>query len=299
MPAVEERDDFAGATRSATAPTIGAYEYDPSKETLGVDIRIETGVLKEGSSGTAEAIVSGAGDAPVEYEWYLDGQLVSTDAKPVFENLAAGYRHLQLVVRTQGQTLGAELEKAESQAAKEANAPGGQIGAKTKDQIKKAKAKIEGEGCTDAFTIPFSASSLNLSHPHFIKLRLIEGGKEIASTFYWRSASKYEGPKTVTGPCVVGFEKLSELPPTTLKLARTTAGAKVTNTGGRIAFMVNVQAYGQDGRRIVPVHYSDNFFSLLPGEAREVSVEGRPDGAEIRAEAWNGAATDAANACQF
>ena len=104
--------DFAGATRSATAPTIGAYEYDPLKETLGVDIRIETGVLKEGSSGTAEAIVSGAGDAPVEYEWYLDGQLVSTDAKPVFENLAAGYRHLQLVVRTQGQTLGAELEKA-------------------------------------------------------------------------------------------------------------------------------------------------------------------------------------------
>ena len=76
---------------------------------------------------------------------------------------------------------------------------------------------------------------------------------------------------------------------------RTATGAKVTNAGERIAFMVNVQCFGTDGKRIVPVHYSDNFFSLLPGEAREVSVEGCPDGAEIRAEAWNGAATAAAS----
>ena len=158
---------------------------------------------------------------------------------------------------------------------------------------KETKARVEGEGCRDAFTIPFSTSGLNLTAPHFIKLRLFGKGVEIASTFYWRSASRYEGPKTVTGPCVAGFEKLNELPKTTLRLVRTAKGVKVTNTGERIAFMVNVQCFGKDGKRIVPVHYSDNFFSLLPGETREVSVEGCPDGAEIRAEAWNGAAADA------
>ena len=149
------------------------------------------------------------------------------------------------------------------------------------------KVKVAGEGCREAFIIPFSTSSLHLSKPHFIKLRLLENGNEIASTFYWRSASRYEGPKTVTGPCVVGFEKLNELPKTTLKLERTEQGAKVTNTGDKIAFMVNVQCFGKDGKRIVPVHYSDNYFALLPGEFRAVAVADLPDGVEFRVSAWN------------
>ena len=154
---------------------------------------------------------------------------------------------------------------------------------------REAKAKTEGEGCWDVFTIPFSTSvsSLHLSLPHFIKLRLIENGKEIASTFYWRSASEYKGAATVTGPCVAGFEKLSDLPKTTLELTRTERGARVTNAGGRIAFMVNVQCFGKDGRRIVPVHYSDNFFSLLPGESREVEIDGAGEEARVAASAWN------------
>ena len=154
---------------------------------------------------------------------------------------------------------------------------------------REAKAKTEGEGCWDVFTIPFSTSvsSLHLSLPHFIKLRLIENGKEIASTFYWRSASEYKGAATVTGPCVAGFEKLSDLPKTTLELTRTERGARVTNAGGRIAFMVNVQCFGKDGKRIVPVHYSDNFFSLLPGESREVEINGAGEEARVAASAWN------------
>jgi len=152
---------------------------------------------------------------------------------------------------------------------------------------KEAKATIDGEGCTDLFTIPFSTSSLHLLLPHFIKLRLIENGREIASTFYWRSASEYKGAKTVTGPCVVGFEKLDELPKTTLKLERTEKGAHVTNTGDKIAFMVSVQCYGKDGKRSVPVHYSDNFFALLPGESRSVSIDGCDSSADVRVSSWN------------
>ena len=154
---------------------------------------------------------------------------------------------------------------------------------------KTAKVKTEGEGCWNLFQIPFSDATLStcLSLPHFVKLRLIEGGREIASTFYWRSSSKYEGPKTVTGPCVAGFEKLDELPKTTLVLERTAQGAKVTNTGGKIAFMVNVQCFGRDAKRVVPVQYKDNFVSLLPGETRLVEFECMPNTESVSAGAWN------------
>ena len=139
------------------------------------------------------------------------------------------------------------------------------------------------------FKIPFAelAKGQDLSRPHFIKLRLSENGTEIASTFYWRSGSEYKGPGTVTGPCVACFEALDDLPKTTLKAVDVADGVRVTNTGGRIAFMVEVQCFDDTGRRIVPVNYSDNFFSLLPGETRLVRFE-RPQNLKlVRTTCWN------------
>ena len=153
---------------------------------------------------------------------------------------------------------------------------------------KTADVKVEGERCVDAFAIPFSTSpatsSLCLPRPHFIKLRLLEGGREIASTFYWRSNAKYGGPKSVTGPCVSGFEALADLPPTKVSVRREGKRILLSNDGDRIAFMVNVQCYGKDGRRIVPVHYSDNFVSLLPGERAELEFDPPQGDFEIRAQ---------------
>ena len=151
---------------------------------------------------------------------------------------------------------------------------------------KEAKAKVEGEECRSLFTIPFETSGLNLNEPHFIKLRLIENGKEIASTFYWRSASKYEGAETVTGPCVAGFEKLNELPKTKVSLACDGKFMTLSNDGEKIAFFAEVQFY-KDGRRCVPVFFSDNFVTLLPGEKAEIRVEDVPKGAEARLSGWN------------
>ena len=80
-----------------------------------------------------------------------------------------------------------------------------------------AKVEVPGETCVDVFAIPFGAEpALNFDKPHFIKLRLMEGGDEVASTFYWRSCSVYAGPESATGPCVGGFEDLDALPKTTL-----------------------------------------------------------------------------------
>ena len=148
---------------------------------------------------------------------------------------------------------------------------------------------VPGESCVEAFTIPFA--SLALPKPHFIKLRLLENEKEIDGTFYWRSNSEWKGQNTVTGPCVGGFEGLSSLPPTTLAVERMGDSIAVRNTGDKIAFMVEVKALDAQGRRIVPTHYSDNFFSLLPGEEKTVVADHPPSKFTWSATAWNTAST--------
>lgn len=67
----------------------------------------------------------------------------------------------------------------------------------------------------DLFKIEFPA---NISQVHFIKLRLYnEKGKEVASTFYWRSSDKYEGSKPSPVLLPPGLESLSQLKQTRLK----------------------------------------------------------------------------------
>ena len=157
---------------------------------------------------------------------------------------------------------------------------------------KEAKVEVEGEGCVEAFTIPFDANGTSrlqgLAKPHFIKLRLYEQGKEIASTFYWRSNSAYsdERREEAVGPCAGGFEELANLPRTTLKVERTSQGVTVTNTGDKLAFFVRLKAM-KDGRLVVPVHYSDNYLNLLPGESAEVVIEDLPPDAELVVSEWN------------
>lgn len=131
----------------------------------------------------------------------------------------------------------------------------------------------------DAFTIRFPE---DISQVHFIKLRLKdEKGQQVSSNFYWRSKDKYEGKKTLTGPATSGFESLSRLKKTTLKTSykvRKNADSyfvEVTlkNTSRAIAFFTQLQFLDRDRRPIRPSFYTDNFFSLLPGESKTVTIE--------------------------
>ena len=161
---------------------------------------------------------------------------------------------------------------------------------------REAEVKVKAETVVDTFEIPFgSIKQSNNSNnqtfgelPHFIKLRLFESGREIASTFYWRSNSVYgeEKREEAVGPCAGGFEELANLPRTTLKVERTATGVKVTNTGDKLAFFVRIRAM-KDGKLVVPVHYSDNYLNLLPGESSDVEVEDLPQNAEFDVSAWN------------
>lgn len=131
----------------------------------------------------------------------------------------------------------------------------------------------------DVFKIDFPAS---LSQVHFIKLRLLDSkNKEVANTFYWRSKDVYEGAKTLTGPTSSGFESLSTLKEAKLKTKYKTRevdgryyiDAEIKNTSGSIAFFTQLQFLDGEGKPVRPSFYTDNFFSLLPGESKKVIIE--------------------------
>ena len=164
---------------------------------------------------------------------------------------------------------------------------------------KSAPVTVPAERCVEVFKVEFPP----LDKPHFIRLSVREAGREIASTFYWRSPEKYEPtregerprePKTpdaLTGPCTAGFESLSALPRTTLAVqtsdAAGTLRVTVANTGDKIAFLTRLALTGEDGKPLRPSFYSDNWFSLLPGESKTVAVSHPAKPFKLSVSAWN------------
>lgn len=131
----------------------------------------------------------------------------------------------------------------------------------------------------DAFKIDFPEE---LSQVHFIKLRLLDDkGKQVGSNFYWRSKDSYEGAKTLTGPATSGFESINQLPKVRLSAkykTRTDSGnyyidIELKNSSRNIAFFTQIQFLDKNNKPVRPSFYTDNFFSLLPGESRKVTID--------------------------
>ncbi len=131
----------------------------------------------------------------------------------------------------------------------------------------------------DLITIPFPE---DISPVHFIKLRLFNNsGKEIGSNFYWRSTDKYLGRNTVSGPCTGGFQDINKLPIIKVDAkysvgidenGENTVTVRLANKNKSIAFFTRLQWLGPDGKPMRPSFYSDNFFSLIPGEKKTVTI---------------------------
>jgi hypothetical protein len=109
----------------------------------------------------------------------------------------------------------------------------------------------------------------DLSSVHFIKLTLKEGGKTISDNFYWRG--------TEDG----NYQALNDLPAveldnrTTVRRSGTdwTLKTKLKNASATPVLMVRLKVTGMEsGERILPVFYSDNFVSLLPGEVKIITM---------------------------
>ena len=168
----------------------------------------------------------------------------------------------------------------------------------TKIFSKEAKINIPEDGvCEDIFKIDFPT---DVTGVHFIKLRLLnEKGKEVGSNFYWRSNSKYEGKNTLTGPTTAGFQDLSKLKKAKLRVNYKTREENngffveidINNTSGSIAFFTQLQFLDGNDSPVRPSFYTDNFFSLLPGERKiitiEVNKEKLPENRKLVVKGWN------------
>ena len=123
---------------------------------------------------------------------------------------------------------------------------------------------------TDAGEIKFPD---HLSSVHFVKLELRDAYNHLVSdNFYWRAATNQPDD----------FQALNELPTVPLDI-RAAAGTKdghclinvsVHNPTHSIALMAHFQLrQARSGQRVLPVFYSDNYLSLLPGETKALTIE--------------------------
>ncbi len=104
----------------------------------------------------------------------------------------------------------------------------------------------------------------------FVKLILRRGAEKVSDNFYWSSGK---------GESCTDLNKLPgvALPATASWLEKgptCRVRVEVSNPTPTVALMIRLKVQrNHSGARVLPVFYSDNYFSLLPGESREVMLE--------------------------
>jgi exo-1,4-beta-D-glucosaminidase len=146
----------------------------------------------------------------------------------------------------------------------------------------------------------------DLTKTYFVVLTMSDAsGKRIDSNLYWLSTSPetfdWAGHKWYYTPTktFADFTQLNSLPKVKLtKSVRTARQADkvrttvtLKNPSKTIAFMVRLKAE-QKGQELLPVLWEDNYFSLLPGEERQVTATHDADVAgtaplQVVAQGWN------------
>lgn len=125
----------------------------------------------------------------------------------------------------------------------------------------------------------------NVHGTYFLKTEIFgPDGNSIADNFYWLSGQedqvKWEEYHWCFTPTAryADFSELSRLPKASVK-ARVNGRRNgnysilVTNGSDKIAFCVQLVLSDRDGECVTPVVWSDNYFSLLPGESKVVTVQ--------------------------
>lgn len=85
----------------------------------------------------------------------------------------------------------------------------------------------------------------------------------------------------MTGPTTSGFQTLSELPKAKLKTRmkyyikdkRRYIELDIKNTASVVALFTQLQLLDDNGKPVRPSFYTDNFFSLLPGESKHIIID--------------------------
>jgi mannosylglycoprotein endo-beta-mannosidase len=110
-----------------------------------------------------------------------------------------------------------------------------------------------------------------ISPLYFVKLDLLDSaGKLISANFYWQ---------TVAQDDFMGLEKLQKARFAVAATAeerdsKTILTVTLANQSDLIGLMTHLQLHRKtSGARVLPVFYSDNYVSLVPGETRTITIE--------------------------
>ncbi len=165
---------------------------------------------------------------------------------------------------------------------------------------------LEPDSSTKAFDLP---NPDGLTATYFLKLELHDAaGKLVSDNFYWLSTKldtlDWAGrTDTVYTPQkeFADLSALNTLPKATVAVSKKLAlngsefllTVQVENKGDSVAFMIHPRVLrGKGGEDVTPIFWSDNYFSLLPGEKKTVTARfGRSSigGAtpELVVDGWN------------
>jgi len=150
-----------------------------------------------------------------------------------------------------------------------------------------AKLDIAPDGTKRVLTLP---ELPDVSPVYFVKLELHDAaGKLMSENFYWLSTKGDTLDKPKTGSDwyytptkqFADFTALNNLPPVKLKvLAKSGRSGNeyathvtVENPSKSLAFFVHLKVNdAKTGEEILPVIWEDNYFSLLPGEKRDITA---------------------------
>lgn len=98
-----------------------------------------------------------------------------------------------------------------------------------------------------------------------VKLELHDsGGRLLSDNLYWLAANSAE------------YRQLDELPAATLSISQGSSlnAIRIENTSNVPALEIKLTLLDPStGLRVLPVYYSDNYISLLPGETKEITVD--------------------------
>ena len=128
-----------------------------------------------------------------------------------------------------------------------------------------------------------------LTGTYFLRLTVEYGGKLHSSNQYWLSTK----PETLDWKkstwyytptqSFADYTALKQLQQVKLNVTNTTehpgnedvTHVTVENPSKALAFFVKVKVNKGNGGEVLPIFYEDNYFSLLPGEKREISARYR------------------------
>jgi len=158
-------------------------------------------------------------------------------------------------------------------------------------------ADVEENSATRLFNLP---EIPGLSSTYFVSLLLADtSGKTVSRNFYWLSTTPetldWEKSNWYVTPTktFADYGALNRLPAVDLNVAARTESegmttVTVSNPGKALAFAVHLKVKNAAGEEILPVLWQDNYFSLLPGESRQVTAtySGRGAGV-VEVDGWN------------